>query len=261
MELMEVKNNWVVRNLLGAVAAVAGIIIIAALGLRIGTRHGKEIEVPDFTGMLYEEAVPVAKDAGVKVVVADSVYQRAMRRNAVYNQTPKPGEMVKRGRKIELTTNSRQAKKIAMPSLVGLSTQQAKTELATKGLVLGKLIYVRDIATNNVMKQQYRGRDIKPGSMIFAGSTINLVVGLSSLDNKTYVPKLIGKNHNRAVELIHDGYLNVGKVSYDSSVKNYNDSIRAVVCAQSPEFGRRPYVMGTEVSFTLSVDPEKIKSK
>ena len=255
------KNNWIIKNVAGAVAFVAGLLIIASLGLRLGTQHGKEIEVPDFTNMTFEEAVPVAKAAGLKVAVTDSVYQRGMRRHAVYNQTPKPGEMVKHGRKIELTTNSRQAKKIAMPSLVGLSTQQAKTELATKGLVLGRLIYVRDIATNNVIKQQYRGKDIKPGSLIYAGSSVNLVVGLSSLDSRTYVPKVLGKSRTRAVEQILDSYLNVGKVSYDSSVKNYNDSVKAVVCSQTPAFGSRPLTMGSEVSFVLTVDPEKMVSK
>jgi len=159
-----------------------------------------------------------------------------------------------------LTTNSRKARKIAMPSLVGLSTQQAKTELANKGLVLGKLIYVRDIATNNVMKQQYRGYDIKAGALIYAGSTINLVVGLSPSDNKTYVPDVIGKKQIRAVEAIHDSYLNVGKVTFDRTVKNYNDSLNAVVYSQTPLHTRRAYTMGNEVSIKLSLDPEAAKA-
>ena len=55
------------------------------------------------------------------------------------------------------------AKKVSMPNLVGYSMRQAKAELNSRGLSLGKLIYVSDIATNNVLKQIYRNREIRPG--------------------------------------------------------------------------------------------------
>ena len=252
-----ILGNWIVRNLLLAVLFVALLIGGASLALTLVTQHNREVEVPDFTNMLFDEALPVAKAAGVKLAVTDSGYVKGMRRNAIYNQNPNPGDKVKRGRVIELTANSRKARKIAMPSLVGLSTQQAKTELANRGLSLGKLIYVKDIATNNVIRQQYRGYDIKAGAMIYSGSRINLVVGLSPSDNKTYVPDLIGKKRIRAVDAIHDSYLNVGKVTFDSSVKNYNDSLNAVVYSQNPQHSRRPYTMGNEVSIKLTLDPGK----
>lgn len=253
-----VPGGWILKNLVLAVAAVLVFVTVISLLLRIGTQHGKEIEVPDFTNMIYSEALPLAKDAGVKIRVTDSVYVPKMRKDAVYNQAPKAGEHVKKGRIISLTTNSRVAKKIAMPSLVGLSMQQASAELASKGLTLGKLVYVRDIATNNVIKQRHNGRDIKAGSLIYSGSTVDLVVGLNSRDGRTYVPDVKGKKYVRAVETIHGSSLNVGKVSFDSSVRNYADSLNAVVCSQTPAASRKACTMGTEVSITLTVDPSKL---
>ena len=38
-----------------------------------------------------------------------------------------------------------------MPNLVGLSMRQAIAELQSRGLVLGKLVYVEDLATTNVL--------------------------------------------------------------------------------------------------------------
>jgi hypothetical protein len=40
-------------------------------------------------------------------------------------------------------------------------------------------------------------------------------------------------------------------------VKNYNDSLNAVVYSQNPQHSRRPYTMGNEVSIKLTLDPGK----
>ena len=250
--------SWIAKHLLLAVAFVLLIALLSGWLLSVLTQHGKEITVPDFTNMTYEEASAEARAAGVKVEVTDSVYVRQMRRDAVYNQTPKAGEQVKKGRTVRLTTNSRQPKKIAMPSLVGLSMFMAKAELQTKGLQLGKLIYQNDIATNNVLGQRYRGRDIAAGTMISSGSSIDLVVGLNHSDGRTYVPDLKGRKYMRAMEILHDNSLNIGKVRFDSSVRTYADSINAVVFSQTPPADKRVYDMGTAVSIELTTDLEKL---
>ena len=49
-------ENWIVRNLLGAAVAILGLAVVSGLLLNLGTHHGKEIEVPDFTNMSVAEA-------------------------------------------------------------------------------------------------------------------------------------------------------------------------------------------------------------
>ena len=254
----KLKEYWIPFNLVLAVCLVLALVIGANALLRCVTQHGRELIVPDFTNMTYEEAKLVAENAGVRVVVNDSVYVRQMRKGAVYNQTPKAGASVKHGRRILLTTNTRQPKEIAMPSLVGLSMYMAKAELATKGLNLGRLIYQEDIATNNVLGQKYKGREIEAGAMILSGSTIDLVVGLNPNETQGYVPNLVGKKFARAIETIHDNSYNVGKVKFDSSVKTYADTLNAVVYQQRPGADRTAYTIGREISIELSVDPDKI---
>ena len=257
----KLKEYWIPFNLGLAVCLVLALVIGTNALLRCVTQHGKELIVPDFTNMTYEEAKQEAANAGVRVVVSDSVYVRQMRKGAVYNQTPKAGASVKHGRRILLTTNTRQPKKIAMPSLIGLSMYMAKAELATKGLNLGRLIYQEDIATNNVLKQQYRGGDIKPGTMIQSGSVINLVVGLSSSDSQTYIPNLVGNAYPRAVDLVQENSLNVGKLIFDKEVSTYADSVSAVVYAQSPKYSSQAVRMGQEVSLYLTNDKSRIEGK
>ena len=50
----------------------------------------------------------------------------------------------------------------------------------------------------------------------------------------------------------------MGRIRYDDSVKNYADSLHAVVFTQSPEAASR-IPMGRNVDIWLTVNPEKLK--
>ena len=155
-----------------------------------------------------------------------------------------------------MTINAMNPKKVGMPNLVGYSLRQAKAELLSKGLVLGKLIYVSDMATNNVLRQIYRNHEIRPGRQIETGSEIDLMVGLNPEDNQTYVPDVKGMKYLRAVDVIQDNSLNLSRLQFDSNVRTYSDSLNAVVYRQSPGASRAPIIMGSDVSLYLRLETE-----
>jgi len=247
-------SNWIVRNLIGAVVFFAALLIAATVILGIITHHGQTIEVPDLTNMSVDNARHEASREDLRIEVIDSIYVRRMQKGAVYSQNPKAGTKVKKGRRIMLTINAMNAKKVSMPNLVGYSMRQAKAELNARGLALGKLIYVNDIATNNVLRQIYHNREIRPGRQIETGSEIDLQVGLNPSDNMTYVPNVKGMKYLRAVDAVHDNSLNLGKVVFDKTVKNYTDSLNATVYKQSPGASKSPLLMGSDVTIHLSLD-------
>ena len=251
-------DNWIVRNLLGAFLLIVGLLLATILFLNALTGHGQRITVPDFTGMSLTEATREARNAGLRLEVIDSIYVRRMEKGAVYSQNPKAGNQVKKGRRILLTTNAINAKKVGVPNVIGYSMRQAKAELSSRGLALGKLIYVEDMATNNVLRQLYRNRQITAGRQIESGSAIDLVVGLNPSDNRTYVPDVKDMKYLRAVDVIHDNSLNVGKLVFDESVKDYGDTLNAVVYKQAPAASGAPVLMGSEVTLHLSIDPNKV---
>lgn len=257
MDIKKIFSNWIVKNVLLAIALVLGLVLLANVLLALVTQHNREIAVPDFTNMTWEEARRAASDAGVRIILADSVYVRRLRPGVVYLQTPNAGDRVKRGRRIRLTTNTTVPKEIAMPSLVGFSMRQAKAELTRNGLVLGRLVYTRDIATNSVLRQQRGGVDIKAGTPVASGTTINLVLGLNPNDNMTNVPKLIGKQYLPAVDQTLESSLNVGKLHFDETVKTYADSVSAFVYQQRPSASEKVR-MGSEVTMSLTTDPDKV---
>ncbi len=247
-------SNWIVRNLIGAVVFFAVLLIAATVILGIITHHGQTIEVPDLTNMSVDNARHEASREDLRIEVIDSIYVRRMQKGAVYSQNPKARTKVKKGRRIMLTINAMNAKKVSMPNLVGYSMRQAKAELNARGLALGKLIYVNDIATNNVLRQIYHNREIRPGRQIETGSEIDLQVGLNPSDNMTYVPNVKGMKYLRAVDAVHDNSLNLGKVVFDKTVKNYTDSLNATVYKQSPGASKSPLLMGSDVTIHLSLD-------
>ena len=149
----EFPGKWILKHLVAAVVLVIVLIVGAIIFLNIATKHGQELIVPDLSNLTVEQADSVASAKKMVIDVTDSVFVKRMRKGAVYRQNPTPGSRVKSGRRISLTINALNSKQITMPNLVGLSMRQAKAEALSRGLLIGKLIYVQDMATNNVLKQ------------------------------------------------------------------------------------------------------------
>ena len=255
------KGNWIISNLIKAAVVVVILIAGAIIFLNVVTKHNQEITVPDFSNLTVQEASALARQSGMRVEVTDSVFVKRMKKGAVYRQNPRAGSKVKDGRRIILTINAMTAKKVTMPNLIGYSMRQAMAELQSRGLVLGKLIYVDDIATNNVLKQLKGNREIDPGVMIESESVIDLVVGLNSGDSETYVPDVVGLKHISALDAVHANSLNISKLRFDKTVKNYDDSLSAVVYKQNPEPSEFSVKMGEDVTLYLTVDTDKVPAR
>ncbi|MDD2595762.1 MAG: PASTA domain-containing protein [Bacteroidales bacterium] len=255
----KILNNWIVRNIVLAIVGVLVLVLIVSVLLGIGTRHNKELAVPDFTNMTIQDAGRLADKRDVRLDITDSVFVRRMDRGVVFSQNPQPGSHVKKGRRILITINAITPQTVAMPALVGYSLRQAKTEIMSKGLQIGKLTYMEDIATNNVLEQSVNGRRVDPGTMIETETPIDLLLGLNPEDALTYIPHLKGYTYAVAKETIIDNSLNLGIVRYDETVMNYNDSIQAQVFMQNPAYTNEdPYPRGTKVDIYLTKDPSKI---
>lgn len=223
------------RTLLLSALVLAILIGGVSLFLRFFTRHNEELAVPDFTSMTLAQAKSVADLTSLRLFVVDSVYIKRLPKGVVYSQNPHAGSNVKKNRRVFLTINSLSSQKVAMPSVVGYSQRQARAVLQSKGLSVGKLIYQEDMATDNVLKQQVRGKDVGEGMMVETETKVDLVLGLNPSDSISYVPFVKGQTLQMARNSIHDNSLNVGEVIYDNTVLDYADSLRAVVYRQDPE--------------------------
>ena len=256
--LKKFLNHYVVKNVLILILTVFFIFYGMLVFLRHYTHHGEALLVPDVTGLMRDEAGKLLLARKMRCQVSDSVYVSSVRPGAVVNQNPEPGSKVKENRNIFLTINALAPEKIKMPNVVDLTLRQAKTTLESQGLTIGELIYVPDIAKDYVLKQQYRGEEIRRGTEIIKGSAIDLVLGLGLSDETTPVPNLLGNILPDARNILTKYFLNFGVIDYDQSVITSVDSLKAFIYRQRPDASVNAVLqLGATVDVWMTVDETK----
>lgn len=255
--------NWFTKHLYMAIAAVAIVVYALFSMLDIITRHNKELEVPSFGGMSIEQAQAVADANHMRLEITDSVHIVKMAPGAIYKQNPVAGSKVKKNRRILLTINANTPKMVKMPSLVGHSLRQAQSELSSSQLKVGRLIYERDLATNNVLEQLYKGKPIEPGAELECESVIDIKLGLNEADSVAIVPDLSGKPYSIIKDYLIDNSLNLGKVYFDNTVQTLQDSLAAFAYKQEVaiEEGKSSPSYGAAVSVYFTLDKSLIPIK
>ena len=238
-----------------AFGGIVVLLIATFLILKVYTHHGRYLSVPDFTGLTMDEVQVKAKKSKLRIEVTDSIFNNNKPRGTVIEQNPVSGFQVKKNRRIFLVMNALNPEKVKMPDIVGVSHRQAEAVLKNAGLEIGRLIHVPDIAINNVLKQKYKGEEIKKGTLVPKGSKIDLVLGMGLSDQKTQVPDLNHYTLNDAKRRILRSALNIGAVIYDESITDGTDSTEAKIWRQYPSFKENKLIrLGTTVDLWLSVD-------
>lgn len=243
-----------------AIAAVCVVVFALFSMLDFITRHNQELEVPSFVGMEMEQALRVADEHHLRLEVTDSVYIVRMAPGAIYRQNPIEGSHVKKNRRILLTVNAKSPKMVKMPSLVGYSLRQAQSELSSSQLKIGRLIYERDIATNNVLEQLYEGKPVEPGTELQSESVIDLKLGLNDVDSIAFVPSVIGKPYPIIKDYLIDNSLNMGRAYFDTTVTTMQDSLAAFAYRQELILSKGDSIprYGTAVSVYFTLDKSLI---
>ena len=187
-------GNYVVRNIVLAVSLLVIVLFAANLLLNLFTRHNKHVEVPDFMNMTLDEALAASRGDKLRIEVNDSLYVPAFDPGVILEQRPAAGTEVKPGRRIYVTVNSSQQRMIDVPYVAGYSLRQAKNILETAGLEIEKLVYVDDIATNNVLEQRVGSEVVAADNRVQArvGSGVVLTVGRAPGADLVSVPRVVG---------------------------------------------------------------------
>ena len=254
----ELKKHPLLYNLVVIAMIVAGVLLVSAVAMHFGTRHGSHRTVPDFSGIKLAEAQQAAERRGLQIIVNDSLFVPAYVGGMVLDQLPKAGAQVKAGRKVYVTINSLRQKMVPVPYVAGRSLRQAKNMLEVAGFEIERIDYVDDIATNYGLGESCNGVELTPESSLEAeiGSGVILTVGLQG-EVDVEMPKLIGLSLPRAKSRLWEMGLNVGNVVYDDDVELL-DRKDARVYWQSIDQAQilRP---GDRVRMKLTTDREKVE--
>jgi beta-lactam-binding protein with PASTA domain len=249
-----------VKNLGLSVVIVVVLVMLLLIWFNFYTRHGQARAVPDFFGLNMEQTVRLAKKSRLRYQVIDSVYTTIVPRGCVAEQNPKPGFKVKKWRNIILTINAFSPEMVAVPNLIDLPIRQALALIESSGLKMGESRYRPDLSVNNVIEQLYNGKRITQGDSLQKGSVVDLVLGKGLSNQRTPVPILIGMNLESARNKILLSSLNLGTFIYDNTIIDANDTLKAFVYKQNPEYKPDASLqLGSAIYLWLTVDPAKYR--
>jgi beta-lactam-binding protein with PASTA domain len=231
---IELKDNKILfKNAFYALLTLPLLFFLYLKFLDIYTLHNKYILVPDYSNFHISQLDSISNENNIRYIIIDSVSDLEKPKGIVLNQIPKPNTKVKKKRRIYLTITETNTSVVKFPDVYDLTLRQALRQIELTGLLVGKLEYKSDIATNKILDFNVNGISIFEGQEILKGTTVNLVVGKGLSEEYVFVPDLIGLSRVEAHIVLKTSSLNIGSEFYD---ENCEDSTLAVVYKQTPTF-------------------------
>ena len=152
--------------------------LILVLFLRLNTRHGDFIVVPDLIGKNIQEFELELNELDLQYIISDSGnYNPEFKINSVLDQLPKANSKVKQGRKIYLTLNASDFEMIEIPKITRITVRQARKTIESLGFVFGEIEYVDDIARGEVISISHEGNELNEGDLLKRTSVIDFKLG------------------------------------------------------------------------------------
>jgi serine/threonine protein kinase len=143
--------------------------------IKVIISKGAELtRVPSLVGYDIDEAETMLQNKGLRLGRTEEAFNNRFAEGQVISQDPEAGEEVSENTKVNVVISKGSEKdRVAMPSLEGLTLQEAKTKLADSGLEIGKITRQE---SNKYYSDQVISQDTSPGVKVEEGSTVNLVV-------------------------------------------------------------------------------------
>ncbi len=221
------------RNLWNRVLAVVGVLAVVAAGAGYGLYaflrwfNVPSVTVPNVVGLSLPEAQRELTDAGLDWRVRASRFSREVPANSVIDQSPQAGEVVKRGRRIELDI-SKGPDLVQVPDVTGKHRLEARNLLENLGFTVKEDPRYDEMVTEEyVIEQNPLG-----GNRVDQGSTVYLRVSLGPPPPPFPMPNLVGSTRDDANRILEESGLRPGVVT--GSLTGFP---AGVVAAQSPSPG------------------------
>lgn len=172
------------------------------------TNHGEQIAVPNIVGLHQDELDDFLTKRNLRYEVIDEVFSTEHPKGTIIRQDPiahteETVSYVKSNRKIYVTVVSDQDRMVAFPDLAGRSKRLAQAQLDVVGI---KPIYkpIPYEFNDVVVKQLYKGREIKAGEKIPYGSRVEIYIGVGQDGDPIPVPNLIGQTADTISKYLSD---------------------------------------------------------
>ena len=209
----------------------------------VSSGEPEEITIPDVSGMSEDEAKKKLKDAGFKKTDSEYKYSTTTPEGEVMGTDPEIGTKVSADTKVTVIV-SKGSESVAVPTLVGLSAEEAESKLANVGLKGSKTVGYSD----TVPEGQVMSQNPYAGTKVESGSTVSYVV--SKGQQNVSVPGIEGGTEAQAVASLK-------ALGLKGNCLGYMPDSRAqgTVVSQNPAAGQQ-VSPGSTVTYYLSAGSE-----
>lgn len=171
------KKHPIIKTLLLMIIVFFLLIGITLYGLKLYTRHGKAVLVPEVKALALPDALRILDREGFRYEIIDSLFIDGAIPGTIVEQTPAGGSKVKEGRIIYLSINAYSPRMISCPKVTDMSMRQALSTLESRGLTDVRIQSVPSEYPDLVIGIEYQGEPLEAGDKLPAGSTVTLLVG------------------------------------------------------------------------------------
>ena len=223
------------------------------------TNHGQKLKLGKYVGIPLIDAKKHADPRGFEIIVTDSIHLIGKRGGVIISQVPKPGSLVKRGRKIYVSITRYNPDIIDSEELIGLygkkyehkraeleSLFQLKTKIAGAEYDPGP--------TGHILKVVYHGELIldskiqKKGIKISKGDTLQIIISKQK-DGEIEIPNLKCKTLTEVRFELEASQLLLGDINYDGEI---DEPEEAYVIKQEPMYKSGSSIkLGERISITI----------
>ncbi len=249
-----IKPIFLGAAILGIVMAV--LILFATFNGRAvanNNRGNESFELINIEETDYDEALQKIEQLGLTLEITEKRYSDTVAANTIISQRPKAGTMVKAGQNIVVIV-SRGARTNELPNLQGRTVEEARVLLSNLGAKFGAI----EEENSSFEKGQIILQMPPAGTVVQAGTVVNIVISKGPKIKKVNMPKLIGKTKDEALLLLKESNLMYGAIDPE-----YSDTVEIdYVISQS-------IAAGTEVDeesivnfvISLGVDPATVSTE
>lgn len=173
-------------------------------------------EVVDFTGIDYEQAVKLAAENDVSLVVTEKVFQDISENTEVIAQDTAVGETVEEGQSVGVTV-ALKTREFRMPDMQGIEQESAQQIMDNIGADV-TIQYEENLdMTNGMVFDQ----NIGEGEILIPGTGVILKI---TQNEHIVVPEVIGMTQNEAVAKLEGIGLTV-EIQYDATSSQEKDYV------------------------------------
>jgi serine/threonine-protein kinase len=224
--------------------AVLAVFVIAALvGNSLFGGGANRVAVPEVVGFAQDRAEAAITDAGLTVGEVTLANSDTVDKGLVISQSPEPGTEVDEQDPVSLVISSG-AKESTVPTLVGLSLDEARNALIDAGLQLGDVKRVPSPENRNTVVKA----EPPESTTVPVDSRVDLEV--ASGDND--VPNVKGKTAEEARNILQQAGFEVEERERETA-----DAEPGTVVDQTPNAGRNARLESTVRIFVATAPPEE----